>query len=103
MKDPSLTPIIVALIGALGLVIVAIVGMLPLLISTRRHAKEANQAVNCRPAGTPKIADEVSTIALEVKGLATSQARIQTDLREVRKEQAAVAVALGQHLAEDKG
>lgn len=91
--DPSLVAVLVAAISALGLILVA---MVPIMWSTRRHAKEANEAVNCRPKGSPKIADEVTMIAREVKALAR-------DVREVRKEQAAVAVALGKHLADEDG
>ena len=83
-------PVLVALIGALGLILVAVI---PLLVSTRKHAKGANEAVNNKPKNEPTIADEVSQIAHAVKHLTR-------EVREIRKEQAAVAVALGRHLAD---
>lgn len=89
MEDPSIVPILVAGITALGLILVA---MVPLLISTRRHAKEANEAVNNRPKHEPTIREEVSQIARDVTWLAG-------EVHEVRKDQAAMAVALGEHLA----
>lgn len=90
MSNDTLVPILVALIGALGLVLVAVI---PLLVSTRRHAKETNHAVNNKPKHEPTIADEVSQINRAMK-------RLTAEVHEVRKEQAAVAVALGKHLAD---
>lgn len=77
--------VLVAGITALGLILVAVI---PLLWSTRKHAKEANEAVNCRPKDAPKISEVVDGIA--------------TDLREVRHEQAALALMLGAHIAEHR-
>lgn len=75
--------VLVALIGALGLVLVAII---PLLVSTRRHAKEANLAVNCKPPDAPKLSEVVD--------------RIAEDVHELRHEQASLATMFAQHLAE---
>lgn len=90
MGEGDLVAILVALIGALGLVLVAVV---PLLVSTRRHAKQANEAVNNKAKDEPRIADVVDEIARVVLVLSD-------DVSEIRREQAAVAVELGRHLAE---
>lgn len=86
MGEDALVAILVALIGALGLVLVAVI---PLMVSTRRHAKEANEAVNCKPKDSPRIADVVDHIA--------------SDVRELRHEQAHLAVMFGAHVAEHRG
>lgn len=86
MKDGSLVPILVALIGALGLVLVALI---PLLVSTRRHAKGANEAVNQKHPSEPRIADVVDQIA--------------ADVREQRHDLADLANIVGEHIAEHRG
>lgn len=94
MSNGALVPILVALIGALGLVLVSVI---PLMVSTRRHAKQANEAVNCRPDGSPRIAEQVDTVLAELCDFRYS---MLGEVRDLRKEQASLAVLLGHHIAE---
>jgi len=102
MND-ALALILVALIGQTGIIA-------PLLWSTRRHAKEANEAVNCKPKSAPRISEVVDTTAADVAKIAANLTEIRSELvdiraeqdairgevREVRSEQAFVAVTLGE-------
>lgn len=78
--------VICALIAQVGVV-------LPVLISARNHARQANEAVNCRPEGKPKLADVVDDIAADV-------GELKSEVAEVRQDQALLAVAFGEHLSQ---